>query len=155
MKLSYRSVGFSKSDEKYFTHSIDEFMKHGLFLTKVEKGEQVRVHLTSAKRMKELYGKSNLSLTDRGTNPIQIHLLETNWNAIPKKMGSDYTSLDDYRSALVSHEFAHAFGHDHVSCACVGCESDVRQQPTRSLGGCLPTTNVVFNPDSPHSDVNF
>ena len=130
-------------------------MKHGLFLTKVEKGEQVRVHLTSAKRMKELYGKSNLSLTDRGTKPIQIHLLETNWNAIPKKMGSDYTSLDDYRSALVSHEFAHAFGHDHVSCACVGCESDVRQQPTRSLGGCLPTTNVVFNPDSPHSDVNF
>jgi hypothetical protein len=108
--------------------------------------------------MKEIYpevARSQLSVTDRGKRPMQIHLNGENWTRIPTHLGSEYKNLNDYRVALISHEFAHAFGHDHVTCACVGCKSDVRQQPSRGLDGCKPTTEVIFNPKSPHTDRNF
>ena len=99
--------------------------------------------------------RAGLSVTDRGSSPMEIHLLKENWDAIPVHLGSEFTNLDDYRVALISHEFAHVLGHDHVSCACVGCEADTRQQPSRALEGCVPTTKVIFNPKSPHTSRNL
>jgi hypothetical protein len=157
-KLRYDVVGFDTSDRKYFRASENAFDEADMMLSSTSHKPDVIVHLTDHKKMKKLYpqvASSELSVTDRGVKPMQIHINAENWDTIPKHLGSEYKSRDQYRIALLSHEFAHAFGHDHVSCACVGCVSDVRQQPSRNLGGCLPTTKVFFNPKSPHSDVNF
>ena len=157
-KLRYDTVGFDKKDRRYFQESEKAFDKADLMLSSTSHNPDVIVYLTTQKEMKKIYpqvAKSQLSVTDRGVYPMQIHINAENFNKIPKHLGSEYTSLDMYRIALLSHEFAHAFGHDHVSCACVGCLSDVRQQPSRGLGGCLPTTQVIINPKSPHSDINF
>lgn len=108
--------------------------------------------------MKSIYPRAalaGLSVTDRSKSPNIIYLNYENWNKIPKNIGSEYKSLDDYRIALISHETAHVLGHDHVHCACVGCESDVRQQPSRELHGCKPTTKVIFNSKSPKTNDNF
>jgi hypothetical protein len=88
-----------------------------------------------------------LSTTDRRSLPFKIYLNEDNWAKIPST--SDYKSLGAYRTALVSHEIAHALGHDHVSCRSKGAPSDVRQQPSLPLHGCKPTTKVVFHNKSP------
>ena len=88
-----------------------------------------------------------LSTTDRTTRPFKIYFNEQNWSKIPRT--SEYDSLDDYRTALVSHEFAHAIGHDHVGCRSKGALSDVRQQPSLPLDGCKPTTRVILNRSSP------
>jgi hypothetical protein len=157
-QLEYQTVGFKSSDNKYFRQSEDAFAEVGLSLKTCTTDPDVIVHLTPHAQMRKLYpqvANVQLSVTDRGKSPVQIHINGENWNRIPTHLGSEYKKLHDYRVALLSHEFAHAYGHDHVSCACVGCISDVRQQPSRALGGCKPTTKVVFNPKSPHSNVNF
>lgn len=143
-----------------FKASEKAFADAGLLIVRVDKESKadVIVFKTEVEDMRRWYpqaAKSGLSVTDRGIDPIEIHINAANWNRIPHHLGSEYKSLTEYQVALLSHEFAHAFGHDHVSCACVGCESDVRQQPSRGLKGCKPTTKVIFNPKSPHSDVNF
>ena len=159
--LVYYLKNFTTYDyDTYFKESERAYRKVGLTLTRTydESKADVIVHKTFNKDMRRIYpsvANSQLSVTDRGVFPMQIHLSGENWTAVPYHLGSEYPSLKPYRIALISHEFAHAFGHDHVSCACVGCKSDVRQQPSRSLGGCLPTTEVVFNKQSPHSNVNF
>jgi len=150
---------FSASEKSLFTDSEDAYADAG-FTLKKSKTPDVIVHLSSDKRLKDIYPElkrytSRLSLTDRSINPMHIHLHAENWSSIPVGQGSEYKSLDEYRLALINHEFVHAFGHDHVSCACPGCPSDVRQQPSRHLGGCLPTTKVIFHKDAKPSSVNF
>jgi hypothetical protein len=146
---------FSASEQHYFTKSIDAFHKAGIRIERSKTPEWL-IFKTNRKTMRKLYPsveRASLSVTDRMTN--EVHLFEENWNRIPVHLGSEYTDLDDYRVALISHELAHTLGHDHVTCACVGCESDVRQQPSRELGGCRPTTRVVLNPKSPHTHRNL
>ena len=156
----YATRGFSASEDPLFSESERAFARVGLSLRHALRGERadVIVHKSSPRAMGPRYAdaaRAGLSVTDRGVTPMQIHINADNWARVPVHLGSEYTSLRDYRIALLSHEFAHAFGHDHVSCACVGCESDVRQQPSRALGGCRPTTRVVFHRSAPHSNVNF
>ena len=160
LQLTYSADGFSRQDLPRFTECETAYKDAGLSLTRAANRTacDVRVFLTVHEDMKKWYpqaAKSKLSVTDRGVHPIEIHINAENWADIPHHLGSEYTDLKKYQTALLAHEFAHSFGHDHVSCACVGCESDVRQQPSRALGGCKPTVRVIFNPDSPHSDVNF
>lgn len=153
--VSFSTVGFSASDGRYMRASIKAYKDAGITIEWVSKGDYV-MHLTSRKTMKKLYPeveRASLSVTDRRDHVI--HLLRDNWDTIPVHLGSEYTNLHEYRTALVSHELAHALGHDHVTCACVGCVSDVRQQPSRELGGCVPTTSVVFNKNSPATTRNI
>jgi hypothetical protein len=150
---------FSVSEEKLFKESEDAYAEAG-FSVKRGNDPDVIVHLTTDKQLKELYPQlkkysSKLSLTDRSLDPMHIHLHLENWLAVPHAQGSEYPSLKSYRLALINHEFVHALGHDHVKCACKDCPSDVRQQPSRNLGGCLPTTKVVFHKDAKYSSVNF
>lgn len=145
-------------DLSFFEKSKRAYKKAGIDIQFVQSGQDVTVFKTSSKKILSFYpeiGDAQLSLTDRTTSPYTIHLCEENWNRIPKHLGSEYTSLPSYRVALISHELAHALGHDHVHCACVGCPSDVRQQPSRNLRGCLPTTDVIFNKESPFTSDNF
>lgn len=155
--MKFITRNFSEHDKKYFRKSVAEYAKVGI---KMSQGDppDVIVYLTSKNAMKKLYptvAKSGLSVTDRGKSPYEIHLNEDNWNSIPTHLGSEFTDLEDYRVALISHEFSHVLGHDHVKCACVGCDMDVRQQPSRKLYGCTPTTKVVFNKKSPHTNINL
>lgn len=157
--LTYRLEGFEKEDYKYFKKSEKAYGKVNITIEKVYEKPTCIVFKTSSSTLEKLYppkiAKSKLSITDRSKNPIHVHLCEENWDRIPKHLGSEYTDLDAYRVALISHEFAHVLGHDHVHCACVGCEADVRQQPSRDLKGCVPTTKIIFNPNSPHTEDNF
>lgn len=152
---------FTEREQDLFRESELAYRDCGHSVKQVRpgQGEDVIVHLTTDNEMRKLYPRlkltTKLSLTDRGKSPMHIHLHLDNWLEIPKSTGSEYTSLRDYRISLINHEFCHVLGHDHVSCAAPGEESDVRQQPSRSLGGCIPTTSVVFNPKSPYSSVNF
>jgi hypothetical protein len=144
-------------DLSFFEKSKKAYATAGIKIEFVQTGEDVVVYKTSAKKMKALYPElgDSLSLTDRNTSPYTIHLCQENWNKVPKHLGSEYTDQESYRIALISHELAHALGHDHVHCACVGCPSDVRQQPSRGLRGCKPTTLVIFNEKSPFTTDNF
>ena len=154
--LTFSTRNFSVPDERYIRASVKAFKDAGLNVKWVKEDGDYIMHLTSRKKMKTLYPeveRASLSVTDRAEK--EIHLLKDNWDSIPTHLGSEYKSLDDYRTALISHELAHALGHDHVTCACVGCLSDVRQQPSRELGGCLPTTRVIFNSKSPHTSRNL
>ena len=94
----------------------------------------------------------HLSVTMRSSRPYKIFINSNNWSRLPSK--SDYNSipsgLESYRTALLSHEFAHALGHDHVGCRGQGYLSDVRQQPSLPLDGCRPTKKVIFSAKSPH-----
>jgi hypothetical protein len=159
--LTYVLKGFSKSDEDYFLESERAYQKVGIVVKKAKRNEESTciVFKSSSQKLSELYPPSvasaKLSVTDRSKSPIHVHLCKDNWDSIPVHLGSEYKNLDDYRVALISHEFAHVLGHDHVHCACVGCEADVRQQPSRSLHGCKPTTKVIFNKASPHTEDNF
>ena len=149
---------FSDSDLRYFRASEQAFADAGIKIRQVARGGDVIIHLSTEKQLRSLYPtlkNHSLSLTDRGLRPMHIHLHVNNWFTIPTHLGSEYTNLDDYRTALISHELSHVLGHDHVSCACPGCPSDVRQQPSRGLGGCEPTTKVVFHKNAPYSSVNF
>jgi hypothetical protein len=150
---------FSGDDTELFRESEAAYEDAG-FSLRMSKNPDVIVHLSTDKQLKEMYPQlkqypSKLSLTDRGVDPMRIYLHLENWLSIPHGQGSEYTSLRDYRQALINHEFVHAFGHDHVSCPCKGCLSDVRQQPSRHLGGCLPTTKIVFHKKAKYSSVNF
>ena len=83
-----------------------------------------------------------LSVTDSRTRPVTVYIHASNWARIPQ--GSEYQDLDDYRAALINHELAHVFGYGHVHCAAPGMPADVRQQPSKSLRGCIPTTKVLL-----------
>jgi hypothetical protein len=154
---------FSNKELELFKASEDAYANIGITVTQLrEKSPQlpdVIVHLSTDKEIRRLYPElektPGLSLTDRGKLPMHIHFHSGNWNKIPHHLGCEYTDLIDYQIAVINHEFAHVLGHDHNSCAAKGEEADVRQQPSRSLGGCLPTTKVIFNPKSPKSYVNF
>ncbi len=158
--LTYDLQGFSSSDERFFRESEAAYRRAGISVSRASNETPTCIVFKSFQRdLAKLYppsiSDSQLSITDRGKKPIHVHLCGENWARIPKHLGSEYTSLSDYRVALISHEFAHVLGHDHVHCACVGCEADVRQQPSRSLRGCKPTTRVIFNSASPHTNDNF
>lgn len=152
---------FTAREQDLFQASEDAYKRVGHSVKQVPSGSQedAIVHLTTDREMRRRYPTlphtTKLSLTDRGKSPMHIHLHLDNWLEIPTSSGSPYTSLREYRIALINHEFSHVLGHDHVSCAAPGEDSDVRQQPSRSLGGCLPTTRVIFNTKSPASAINF
>ena len=154
--LSYSIHNFDVSHHPYFKQSENAYKKAGIVVKRVKSNADVKVFLTSFQDMKKMYpsvAKAGLSVMDRLTQ--EIHLLQSNWDSIPTHLGSEFKNLDDYRVALISHELSHALGHDHVKCACTGCDMDVRQQPSRSLGGCKPTTDVVLHPHAKHSSVNL
>jgi len=164
-ELTYWCSNFDQ-DTKYFNQCEKAWMKQNIVLQRVKdsKDADVLVFKSSSDAIRKQYGAriadSGLSLTDRGASPMQIHILEANWNALPKHRGTDFTDLDMYRVAILNHEFAHALGHDHVSCPCKNAETctlpmDIRQQPSRSLGGCKPVADVIFHKTAKHSNVNF
>ena len=53
---------------------------------------------------------SGLSVTNLGTNPIEIHLHQDNWTAPPSVFDG---SREQYREYLLQHEFLHALGYAH------------------------------------------
>lgn len=101
------------------------------------------VHLTSADDMGRLYPQTflrGLSVTDRGQSPIRVHMNAANWARIPPD--SEYTDLTDYRRHLILHEWGHVLGYDHASCTKQEAAADIMQQPSKRLGGCLPSPHV-------------
>jgi hypothetical protein len=112
-------------------------------------GKKFKIHKFFDKEMAKKFPEVHLlglSVTDRRNNITQVYIHGENWNQLPPE--SDYTVLREYRIALINHEVAHVFGYNHVSCQTVGLPSDVRQQPSLSLGGCTPTTSVILNKES-------
>ncbi len=82
-----------------------------------------------------------LSLTDRRKKP-RVFIHGGNWNVLPRKEGCEFKRLKDYRTSLINHEIAHVLGFDHVDCIGDGYPMDIRQQPSKGLGGCLPSASV-------------
>jgi hypothetical protein len=161
LKYSLFPGHFSALEQNLFLLCEEAYKRAGFRVTQVPHGSScdVIVHLTTQKEMAKLYPElksHGLSLTDRSLSPMHIHLHLENWLHIPTHLGSDFKHLDAYRKALIEHELAHALGYDHVGCACKGCPRDTRQQPSRSSGGCDPNhAEVIINPKSPYSSVNF
>jgi len=162
MKYTLFPGHFSSLEEKLFSLCEKAYKRAGMQVVRVPYGTpcDVIVHLTTQKEMEKLYpelkSSPGLSLTDRSKLPMHIHLHLQNWLRIPTHLGSDFTDLDAYREALISHEFVHVLGYDHVGCACKGCPRDTRQQPSRSSDGCDHNhSEIVINPDSPYSSINF
>ena len=126
-QLTYQAFSFSSEDLKYFRRAEKAWFKASpsVVLQSVDRDPQVLVYKTCKKDMVLKFGKeaggSGLSLTWRNT-PIEIHIHEDNWNTLPVHHGTDFTDLDEYRVAILNHEFAHALGHDHVSCPCKNAE---------------------------------
>lgn len=52
-----------------------------------------------------------LSLTDRTTCPVHIHINKKNWDTPPT--ASRYTDRNAYRTYLLNHELGHAAGFEH------------------------------------------
>ena len=162
LKYSLFPGHFSAEELKLFSLCEDAFERAGFHVIQVphESPCDVIVHLTTQKEMIKLYpqlkSSPGLSLTDRSMYPMHIHLHVENWLHIPKHLGSDFLDIKAYRKALIEHELAHALGYDHVGCACKGCPRDTRQQPSRSSDGCDHNhSEVIINPKSPYSSVNF
>jgi hypothetical protein len=153
---------FSKEEESFFRESEESFRRAGFSVKRVplSLNPTAVIFLTTHKEMARLYPflpqSPGLSLTDRSKTPMHVHLHLENWLTVPRHIGSNFTELNDYRVALISHELAHVLGYDHVGCACEGCPRDTRQQPSRDSGGCnVHHKEVVINPKSPFSSVNF
>jgi hypothetical protein len=162
IKYSVYPNHFTPTELKLFALSEQAYKRAGITVTRVDYGKptDVIVHLTTHKEMLKLYpelkNSPGLSLTDRSKSPMHIHLHLENWLNIPKHLGSDFTDLNAYREALISHEFVHVLGYDHVGCACKGCPRDTRQQPSRSSQGCNHDhSEIVISSESPYSSVNF
>lgn len=157
MKLRVK-ISNDFDDLSNFQASKKAFDKAGIKISYVNSDYDAIIHMANRSEMMRLYpsvAKSGLSVTDRGVKPYKIFLSEENWNQIPKHLGSEYMNLKDYRTALISHEVAHALGYDHVHCRCVGCPADVRQQPSKGLKGCKPTTAVIISESSPKTSDNL
>lgn len=156
---------FSPLEKELFLKSEEAYQRAGFSVKRIPFSQKeiipsVIVYLSTHQDIIKLYPQlkdsPGFSLTDRSTFPMSIHLHLENWLHIPKHLGSDFTDLNKYREALISHEFSHVLGYEHVNCACQGCPRDVRQQPSRSSGGCnINHTEIVLNPKSPYTSVNF
>lgn len=162
IKYSVFPGHFTPNELKLFTLSEQAYKRAGFIMTRVPHGEtvDVEVHLMTHKDMIKLYpelkNSAGLSLTDRSKSPMLILLHLENWLNIPRHLGSDFTDLNAYREALISHEFVHVLGYDHVGCACKGCPRDTRQQPSRSSQGCNHNhSEIIISSKSPYSSVNF
>ena len=167
--MTYTVKGFANDELGYFNLSEAAWKSQDVDLVRVNalSKPDIVVQKSTSADIGALYNKtdprvaqSGLSLTDRSTTPISIHIHKSNWDALPVWHGTEYTNLRDYRVAILNHEFAHALGHNHVKCPCknprsCSLESDVRQQPSRDLGGCKPTTSVVFHKNAPSTNTNF
>jgi hypothetical protein len=163
--VTYSLRNFSADDAKVFKMAEKEWEKQAVLFVRVDEDKynpDVVVFKSTAADIKAKYAhknakihRSGLSLTDRTTRPIQVHLHKDNWDSLPVAKGTDFKTIAAYRQALVQHELAHALGYMHVQCPCVGCPMDIRQQPSRNLGGCLPTTDVILYKDAKNSKVNF
>jgi len=146
----YLKDDFDDSDMAYFYQSRKAFKDVGyrIIFTRTERYDVI-VSKPTAAHYRKIVPKDLwlLSATDRTTKPYKIYINALNWTTVPKE--SEYTTLDSYRTALLSHELAHALGFDHVGCRSPGLEADVRQQPSLSLHGCRPTTKVIIDKMSP------
>lgn len=148
-------IGFSKLDEQFIRRIFsmtDGWLGFGKNIQIVDSlddlpksSKNFSISKTSGSIMNNLFPDlklNGLSVTDRTRVPYRVYIRKENWESLPSR--SDYASLREYRVAIINHEVAHVFGYKHVSCKGEGMPSDVRQQPTLSLGGCRPTTKVVM-----------
>jgi hypothetical protein len=63
-----------------------------------------------------------------------------NLNVVRWQQGAEGWPLPmpEYRAYMVNHEFGHALGHGHTSCAGAGAVAPVMMQQTKGLNGCTP-----------------
>lgn len=139
-----------KENLQIFYTSIKKFEKYNVFFVSNANKPYCKIYLKSIKELLQIPEIGHHALEGFSwtlyTEPIQVFFLYENWIKIPKHMGSEYTDLYEYRIALINHELAHVLGFGHVQCPSPGLPCDVRQQPSRGLGGCLPTTEVYIYP---------
>lgn len=148
----YIDASFLANSEnlQIFYTSIKKFEKYNIYFISNANKPFCKIYLKTMKELMNIpeIGKHALKgfSWTLYSNPIQVFFLYENWIKIPIHMGSQYTNLHEYRIALVNHELAHVLGFGHVECPRPGLPCDVRQQPSRNLGGCLPTTEVYIYP---------
>ena len=151
------ATGFSQSDIAFIRTVFDDprgWRRKGISIKLVDSTRAPDFTLTklSTRELLRLYPQSwlrGLSITDRSMKPPRVYINAENWALLPLVKGCEYTNLSSYRAAVLNHEVAHVLGFDHVGCARAGEPADVRQQPSKPLGGCKPTPHVFLYPQSP------
>jgi hypothetical protein len=144
LSVPFSLDGFSEAEAAFFDAVVAHprgWMSAGFqFLRGPRSGAFCVVHKTGADAMARLYPQTHLqglSVTDRGTQPIQVHLNARNWDAIPP--ASEFLELAAYREALINHELGHVLGYNHALCPKLAGPADIMQQPSKPLHGCTPS----------------
>lgn len=155
LRYTYDST-FTKSNVELLNKSLQKFKKHDIFFIQNNQKYDLILSIQSKNEMlrhpdigKEAMKEFSYTIYSK---PIQIIILKENWEALPLHRGCEFKTLKNYRIALLNHELAHAVGYAHVNCPKPGLPADTRQQPTLSLGGCLPSTEVIFYPGLKEKD---
>ena len=131
-KLSNMNGGGNKSFTYKFSDNVNNQCKEctrkyisnpngwiskGYTIVETNNEPDILVNFEERETMDKLFGNNlslkGLSITDRGTKPINIYFHLDNWNNPPDTFIKKYNRLDDYRAYLVQHEFGHALGYDH------------------------------------------
>lgn len=150
MQLRCLTKGFTRKELAFVQSVFDDpngWKKYGIHISLHAGTKLFTMDLVGAKAMAKEFPEEHLmglSVTIMNVDPREVYLNKSNWNRLPKAIGCEFTNLDDYRAALINHEVAHVLGYGHVRCRKQGDFADVRQQPSKALGGCVPTRNVYL-----------
>ena len=156
IKYKINSSFYTKKNIILLHRSFQEFKKHDIYFIEDNENPYCILFLKSMEELQHHPDIGNDAFLEFSwtlySKPIEVYFLLENWLRIPVHKGSEYTNLNEYRIALINHELAHVLGFGHVHCPRPGLPCDVRQQPSVSLGGCIPTTQIYLYENAEEKD---
>tara|TARA_Y100000389_G_C17365178_1_gene465907 strand:- start:357 stop:863 length:507 start_codon:yes stop_codon:yes gene_type:complete len=116
---------FTYKVPKKYKNEVNEYLQDergwvskGYKFKQVHNNPKIEVYFKTNEEIKEIFKGiarlHDLSVTDRGSNPIKIYFNINNWENPPKAYETESNNrLKQYREYLVQHEFGHAIGYNH------------------------------------------
>jgi hypothetical protein len=102
----------------------------------------VWVRLAAPLTIKGRCGFGDRSCADMADRSVYLNA----WRWSAGSVETPEMTIDEYRKAVVIHEFGHILGCGHIPCPGPGSEGDVMQEFTRiGWGGCLPSTRPTVS----------
>ena len=147
--MNYTSKGFTLSEVRLIESVLQDPRSWGAKFRQVSeftdpKFIDIEIYKLPNKHISSLFPTQNhlhgLSVTDSRTSPIKIYFSAENWADGGK---SGFTSIIDYRTYVINHEFGHALGYGHAKCPKAGGPAHIMQQQTLGTGDCYPYPWVI------------